>query len=54
MILILILIISIDEADVADIKKGLDVTFTVDAYPNETFKGIYYLSSATTLSFGEV
>lgn len=34
------LIISIDEADVADIKKGLDVTFTVDAYPNETFKGV--------------
>ena len=33
------LIVSIDEADVADIKKGLDVAFTVDAYPNETFKG---------------
>jgi len=34
------LIISIDEADVADIKKGLDVTFTVDAYPNEKFTGV--------------
>jgi len=33
------LVVSIDEADVADIKKDLDVTFTVDAYPNETFKG---------------
>ena len=33
------LIISIDESDVADIKKDLDVTFSVDAYPNRTFKG---------------
>ncbi len=33
------LIVSIDEADVANIKEGLDVSFTVDAYPNETFKG---------------
>jgi HlyD family secretion protein len=33
------LIVSIDEADVADIKKDLNVTFTVDAYPKETFKG---------------
>lgn len=33
------LIVSIDEADVSDIKKGLDVTFTVDAYPNDNFKG---------------
>ena len=33
------LIVSIDESDVADIKKGLDVTFTVDAYPNKIFKG---------------
>jgi HlyD family secretion protein len=33
------LIISIDESDVADIKKDLDVTFTVDAYTNKTFKG---------------
>ena len=33
------LIVSIDEADVADIKQGLDVSFTVDAYANKTFKG---------------
>src|SRR5574344_1220265 len=33
------LIVSIDEADVADIKKDLPVTFTVDAYANRTFKG---------------
>ena len=33
------LVVSIDEADVADIKKELAVTFTVDAYPKETFKG---------------
>ncbi len=33
------LIISIDESDVADIKKDLDVSFTVDAYSNRTFKG---------------
>ena len=33
------LIVSIDESDVADIKKDLDVTFTVDAYPNKNFKG---------------
>lgn len=33
------LIVSIDEADVADIKKDLDVTFTVDAYPKKVFKG---------------
>lgn len=34
------LIVSIDEADVANIKEGLTVLFTVDAYPNETFKGV--------------
>lgn len=33
------LIVSIDEADVANIKEGLNVTFTVDAYPKEIFKG---------------
>ena len=33
------LIVSIDESDVADIKKDLDVSFSVDAYPNKTFKG---------------
>ncbi|QDF28082.1 efflux RND transporter periplasmic adaptor subunit [Halarcobacter anaerophilus] len=34
------LIVSIDEADVANIKEGLTVLFTVDAYPKETFKGV--------------
>ena len=33
------LIVSIDESDVVDIKKDLDVTFSVDVYPNRTFKG---------------
>lgn len=33
------LIVNIDEADVANIKKDLDVEFTVDAYPDEKFKG---------------
>lgn len=33
------LVVSIDEADVADIKDNLDVTFTVDAYSNKEFKG---------------
>lgn len=33
------LIVSIDEADVADIKPDLPVTFTVDAYPNRIFHG---------------
>ena len=33
------LIVSIDEADVADIKKDLNVTFSVDAYPKKVFKG---------------
>ena len=32
------LIVSIDEADVADIKKDLNVTFSVDAYPKNVFK----------------
>lgn len=30
---------SIDEADVGRIKEGMTVTFTVDAYPEENFKG---------------
>lgn len=34
------LIVNIDEADVANIKKGLAVTFSVEAYPNEIFKGV--------------
>ncbi len=33
------LIVNIDETDVANIKEGLDVEFTVDAYPDEKFKG---------------
>lgn len=33
------LIVSIDEADVADIVEGLNVSFTVDAYPSEVFRG---------------
>lgn len=33
------LIISIDEADVANIKDGLSVTFSVDAYASKTFSG---------------
>ena len=31
---------SIDEADIGQIKDGQRVDFTVDAYPNNTFKGI--------------
>jgi HlyD family secretion protein len=30
---------SIDEADIGRVHPGLDVTFHVDAYPNETFTG---------------
>ncbi len=30
---------SIDEADVGRVRQGEDVTFHVDAYPNETFTG---------------
>lgn len=33
------LIVSIDEADIADIKEGLDVVFSVDAYPDMKFDG---------------
>lgn len=29
----------VDEADVGDIREGLRVQFTVDAYPNDTFEG---------------
>lgn len=29
----------VDEADIGDVKKGERVTFTVDAYPNDTFEG---------------
>lgn len=30
---------SVDEADLGQIQEGQDVTFTVDAYPTETFRG---------------
>lgn len=30
---------SINEADIGRVKEGQDATFTVDAYPNETFRG---------------
>lgn len=29
----------VDEADIGDVKTGEDVSFTVDAYPNDTFHG---------------
>lgn len=32
-------IANIDEADIGNVKKGQKVTFTVDAYPNDTFHG---------------
>ena len=30
---------NVDEADIAQVKKGQNVTYTVSSYPNETFKG---------------
>ena len=33
------LVANVDEADIGDIKPGERVTFTVDAYPNDTFTG---------------
>lgn len=40
----------VDESDIGQIKLGQSVEFTVDAYPNETFKGVVSLigRSATT------
>lgn len=32
-------IANVDEADIGDIKEGQRVTYTVDAYPDETFEG---------------
>ena len=32
-------IADIDEADIGNVKEGQNVTFTVDAYPNDTFHG---------------
>lgn len=33
-------IVSVDEADVGQVRKNQEVTFSVDAYPNKTFKGL--------------
>lgn len=33
-------IVSVDEADIGEVKEHQSVTFTVDAYPNHEFKGI--------------
>lgn len=32
-------IADVDEADIAEVKEGAKVTFTVDAYPEDTFQG---------------
>lgn len=41
---------AIDEADVGKLKEGQDATFTVDAYPGQTFKGkIFQLRSQPTV-----
>lgn len=32
-------IAKVDEADIGEVKQGQRVTFTVDAYPNDTFEG---------------
>ena len=32
-------IANVDEADIGNVKKGQRVSFTVDAYPNDTFEG---------------
>ncbi|MCL2339141.1 MAG: efflux RND transporter periplasmic adaptor subunit [Proteobacteria bacterium] len=42
---------SVSEADIGMVKEGQAVTFTVDAYPNQTFKGVVQqirLSPTTT------
>lgn len=31
---------SVDEADIGNVKKGQDVSFTVDAFPDNIFKGV--------------
>ena len=33
-------VVSVDEADVGEVKKGQKVSFTVDAYPSKTFEGV--------------
>lgn len=32
--------VTIPESDIGMVKKGMEVTFTVDAYPNKEFKGV--------------
>lgn len=32
-------VVDVDEADIGDVKEGERVTFTVDAYPDDTFEG---------------
>jgi HlyD family secretion protein len=32
--------VSVNEADISNIKKGQEATFTVDTYPGEVFKGV--------------
>lgn len=34
--------LSIDEADVGQVREGLPVRFTVDAYPNRSFEGVVH------------
>jgi HlyD family secretion protein len=42
---------SVDEADVGKLREGQDATFTVDAYPGETFPGtIYQIRSQPTVT----
>lgn len=31
---------NVDEADIGDVKEGERISFTVDAYPNDTFEGV--------------
>ncbi|MFZ1937100.1 MAG: efflux RND transporter periplasmic adaptor subunit [Thermoguttaceae bacterium] len=45
--------LQVNEADIGRIRPGMSVTYTVDAYPNETFKGTVNqirLNAATTQS----
>jgi HlyD family secretion protein len=42
---------AIDEADVGKLREGQEATFTVDAYPGETFKGtIFQIRSQPTVA----
>jgi HlyD family secretion protein len=34
--------VSVNEADIGDIKPGMEVQFTCDAFPNEFFKGVVH------------